>query len=46
MELAILLEKGGTKMAVSNPHYTIDGIADLIPVIDDIERRLAAGERP
>lgn len=27
-------------------HYVIDSSADLIPVIDDIERRLAAGETP
>jgi phosphonoacetaldehyde hydrolase len=27
-------------------HYVIDGVADLIPVIDAIEARLAGGERP
>jgi len=27
-------------------HYVIDGIADLIPCIDDIEARRARGERP
>lgn len=27
-------------------HYVIDTVADLLPVIDDIERRLARGERP
>ena len=27
-------------------HYVIDGIADLLPVIDAIEGRLARGERP
>jgi phosphonoacetaldehyde hydrolase len=27
-------------------HYVIDGVADLIPVIDEIEARLAKGERP
>ena len=27
-------------------HYIIDGVYDLLPVIADIEARLAAGERP
>lgn len=27
-------------------HYVIDTVADLLPVIDDIERRMAQGQRP
>ncbi|MCB9758600.1 MAG: phosphonoacetaldehyde hydrolase [Alphaproteobacteria bacterium] len=27
-------------------HYVVDGVRDLLPVIDDIEARLARGERP
>lgn len=27
-------------------HYVIDSINDLPPVIDDINRRLASGEKP
>ena len=27
-------------------HYVIDSITELPPVIDDINRRLAAGEKP
>jgi phosphonoacetaldehyde hydrolase len=27
-------------------HYVIDTVADLMPVIDDIERRVAQGQRP
>ena len=27
-------------------HYVIDGVADLLPVVDDIRARLARGERP
>jgi phosphonoacetaldehyde hydrolase len=27
-------------------HYVIDGIGDILPCIDDIERRLAGGEKP
>jgi phosphonoacetaldehyde hydrolase len=34
------------KLARAGAHYVIDGIADLMPVIADIERRLASGERP
>ncbi|MDG2609552.1 phosphonoacetaldehyde hydrolase, partial [Vibrio parahaemolyticus] len=29
-----------------SPHYLIDTIADFPEVVADIERRLAAGERP
>ena len=34
-----LLEKAGA-------HYVIETIADIEPVIEDINKRLAAGERP
>jgi phosphonoacetaldehyde hydrolase len=27
-------------------HYVVDSVADLLPVLDDIEARLARGERP
>lgn len=27
-------------------HYVIDSVAELLPVVDDIEQRLAAGEHP
>lgn len=30
----------------SGAHYTAEGIWDCLPIIDDINRRLAAGERP
>jgi len=30
----------------SGAHYTAEGIWDVLPTIDDISRRLAAGERP
>ena len=33
-------------LASANADYTIDSVADLIPVLDDIERRLATGARP
>ena len=34
------------RLAAMQPDYTIDTVADLLPVLDDIERRLAQGERP
>lgn len=34
------------RLAAHDPHYLISTTADLIPIIDDINRRLAAGERP
>lgn len=39
-------DAGGRRLADAGAHYIIDGVADLMPVIADIERRLAAGERP
>ncbi|WP_026958656.1 phosphonoacetaldehyde hydrolase [Aliagarivorans taiwanensis] len=34
------------KLSASKPHYMIDTIADFPEVVADIERRIAAGERP
>jgi phosphonoacetaldehyde hydrolase len=34
------------RLAVARPDYTIDTVAELLPVLDAIERRLAAGESP
>ncbi|HDY7732517.1 TPA: phosphonoacetaldehyde hydrolase [Vibrio vulnificus] len=39
-------EKARAKLLKSSPHYLIDTIADFPEVVADIERRLAAGERP
>ncbi|MHB8901039.1 MAG: hypothetical protein ACYC6Y_20005 [Thermoguttaceae bacterium] len=35
-----------TGLSEAGAHYVIDGIADLPACIDDIQRRLSAGERP
>jgi phosphonoacetaldehyde hydrolase len=35
-----------TRMYQSGAHYVVDSIADVMPCIDDIEARLARGERP
>jgi phosphonoacetaldehyde hydrolase len=34
------------RLAVAQPDYTIDTVAELLPVLQAIERRLAAGEGP
>lgn len=39
-------ELASKKMRDANAHYVIDTIADLPAVITDINRRIAAGERP
>ncbi|WP_423840750.1 phosphonoacetaldehyde hydrolase [Vibrio mytili] len=44
--LDVAREKARAKFVSSSPHYLIDTIADLPQVIADIERRLAAGDRP
>jgi phosphonoacetaldehyde hydrolase len=35
-----------TRMYQSGAHYVVDTIADIMPCVDDIEARLARGERP
>ena len=35
-----------TRMYQSGAHYVVDSIADIMPCLDDIEARLARGERP
>jgi phosphonoacetaldehyde hydrolase len=34
------------KLAAAGAHYVVDGIWELPPVLDDINRRLAGGEKP
>lgn len=40
------LHAARAKLAACGPHYIIDTVADLMPVIDDITARIARGERP
>lgn len=39
-------ERVRAEFALAHPHYVIDSVADLLPVVAHIEQRLAAGERP
>jgi phosphonoacetaldehyde hydrolase len=45
-EFAQRLSVGRASFAASRPHYIIDGVADLLPVLDAIDARIAAGEHP
>ena len=38
--------KAGKRLTAAGAHYVIDSVADLLPVVDLIEGRLARGERP
>lgn len=39
-------DEAAKRLTASGAHFVIDGVADLVPVIDEIGRRLEAGERP
>ena len=41
-----LREQATASLKASGAHYVIDSVAELLPVLDDIARRLQAGERP
>jgi len=45
-EYAQRRERGASKLAGAGAHYVIDGVAGLLPVVHEIEGRLARGERP
>ena len=45
-EQVSLKEKAYAKMHASGAHYVIDSIADLPTVLNEIEQRLAQGEKP
>jgi len=45
-EQAARLSAGHRKLSAAGAHYTIDGVADFYPLLEQIEERLARGERP
>jgi phosphonoacetaldehyde hydrolase len=45
-ELASRRESGNARLRGAGAHYVIDSVADLLPVVADIEGRLQRGERP
>jgi phosphonoacetaldehyde hydrolase len=40
------IEHAQKRLQSGNPHYLIDSVADLMPIIDKISERLARGEKP
>lgn len=40
------LDRATTRMAQAGAHYVVGGISDVLPCIEDINHRLARGERP
>lgn len=40
------LQAAQAKLAACGSHYIIDTVADLMPVVDEISRRIADGETP
>jgi len=40
------LARAYKRMQQTGAHYVVDSVADVLPVLDEIDRRLAAGERP
>jgi phosphonoacetaldehyde hydrolase len=45
-ELARRLAAAYQRLGRAGAHYVVDGIGDILPCLDDIERRLASGEKP
>ena len=41
-----LLKRAYLRMTQIGAHYVVDSIADIMPCIEDIDRRIRAGERP
>jgi phosphonoacetaldehyde hydrolase len=39
-------QRAYTRLRQAGAHYVIDSLADVVPCLDDIEARLARGERP
>jgi phosphonoacetaldehyde hydrolase len=40
------IDKAYERMTQAGAHYVVDAITDVMPCLDDIDRRLAGGERP
>jgi phosphonoacetaldehyde hydrolase len=40
------IDRAYERMTQAGAHYVVDAIADVMPCLEDIDRRLASGERP
>jgi phosphonoacetaldehyde hydrolase len=45
-ERAARHKRAAEKLAAAGAHYVIKAVANMLPIIDDINARLARGERP
>ena len=45
-EIQRRLDRAYERMAQTGAHYVVDSIEDTIPILDEINARLARGERP
>ncbi len=45
-DLKVRLEEGYARLVQAGAHYVVDGLADVVSVLEDIEARLAQGEGP
>lgn len=45
-ERAKIVSAARARLAACGPHYLIDTVADLVPVVDHISARIVRGERP
>jgi len=45
-DLKARLEEGYARLVQAGAHYVVDGLADVVSVLEDIEARLAQGEGP
>lgn len=41
-----LIARARARLRAAGAHYVIDSVADLLPILEDIESRLSRGERP
>ncbi len=41
-----LSKVAAARLLAAGAHYVVDGLADVLPVLDRIEERLAAGDKP
>jgi phosphonoacetaldehyde hydrolase len=45
-ERTALVEGARARLRQARAHYVVDGVADILPVLDEIEQRLARGQTP
>ncbi len=41
-----LIENARARLRQARPHYVVDGVSEILPILDEIDERLAAGDTP